>query len=163
MPTLLPGGRLVTDISARVDVEQAWGLKPGSLPAAPGRVTDGILAAAADGRLDGLVVGGVDPFDLADPTLTERALTAAGFVVSLKLRQFEALLAACDSTNPFEFALVAMLGLRGLRIFEACGSNVTDVGGEHSRPGLPQKPRQKFWRAFFASPGFRFSQTPANA
>ncbi len=85
-PTLLPGGRLVTDVSARVDVEQAWGLKPGSLPAAPGRDTDGILAAAADGRLDGLVVGGVDPFDLTDPALAERALTAAGFVVSLELR-----------------------------------------------------------------------------
>ncbi|WP_054055985.1 tyrosine-type recombinase/integrase [Alloactinosynnema sp. L-07] len=46
--------------------------------------------------------------------------------------QFEALLtAARDSTNPFDFALVAMLGLLGLRIFEACGSSVTDIGEEH--------------------------------
>lgn len=46
--------------------------------------------------------------------------------------QFEALLtAARDSTNPFDFALIAMLGLLGLRIFEACGSDVTDIGEEH--------------------------------
>jgi integrase len=46
--------------------------------------------------------------------------------------QFEALLtAARDSTNPFDFALVAMLDLLGLRIFEACGSDITDIGEEH--------------------------------
>ena len=46
--------------------------------------------------------------------------------------QFEALLAAArDSTNRFDFALVAMLGLLGLRIFEACGSNIDDLGEEH--------------------------------
>ncbi|WP_405164470.1 tyrosine-type recombinase/integrase [Nocardia sp. NBC_01499] len=46
--------------------------------------------------------------------------------------QFEALLtAARDSVNPFDFALTAMLGLLGLRIFEACNSDVDDVGEEH--------------------------------
>ncbi|WP_054051132.1 tyrosine-type recombinase/integrase [Alloactinosynnema sp. L-07] len=46
--------------------------------------------------------------------------------------QFEALLtAARDSSNRFDFALVAMLGLLGLRIFEACGSDITDIGEEH--------------------------------
>jgi len=41
--------------------------------------------------------------------------------------QFEALLtAAKDSTNRCDFALVTMLGLLGLRIFEATGSNVAD-------------------------------------
>jgi integrase/recombinase XerD len=46
--------------------------------------------------------------------------------------QFEALLtAARDSDRVYDFALVAMLGLLGLRIFEACGSNITDVGEEH--------------------------------
>jgi integrase/recombinase XerD len=38
---------------------------------------------------------------------------------------------ARTSRNPFDFALVAMLGLLGLRIFEACGSDVTDLGDEH--------------------------------
>ena len=46
--------------------------------------------------------------------------------------QFEAMLAAArDSTNPNDFALVAMLGLLGLRIFEACGANIADLGEEH--------------------------------
>ncbi|OLR90698.1 NADH-quinone oxidoreductase subunit G [Actinokineospora bangkokensis] len=85
-PTLLPGGRLVTDPGARAAVEQAWGLAEGALPAAPGRDVDAILSAAAAGVLDGLVVAGVDPGDLADPELAERALAAAGFVVSLELR-----------------------------------------------------------------------------
>lgn len=46
--------------------------------------------------------------------------------------QFEALLAAArDSTNPNDFALVAMLGLLGLRIFEATGANITDLSEIH--------------------------------
>jgi integrase/recombinase XerD len=46
--------------------------------------------------------------------------------------QFEALLSAArDSANVFDFALVAMLGLLGLRIFEACGTDITDIGEEH--------------------------------
>ena len=46
--------------------------------------------------------------------------------------QFEALLtAARDSTNPFDFALVCMLGLLGLRTFEACAANINDIGEEH--------------------------------
>ncbi len=47
--------------------------------------------------------------------------------------QFEALLtAARESSNPCDFALVAMLGLLGLRIFEATGTNIADLGEEHS-------------------------------
>jgi integrase/recombinase XerD len=46
--------------------------------------------------------------------------------------QFEAMLAtARTSSNIYDFALVAMLGLLGLRIFEACGANVEDLGEEH--------------------------------
>jgi len=46
--------------------------------------------------------------------------------------QFEAMLvAAGTSTNPFDFALVAMLGLLGLRIFEACAADIGDLGEEH--------------------------------
>jgi NADH-quinone oxidoreductase subunit G len=85
VPNLLPGGRLVTDPTLRAEVEQAWGLDAGALPATPGRDTDGMLAAAASGELAGLVVGGVDPYDLADPELALRALDTA-FVVSLELR-----------------------------------------------------------------------------
>jgi integrase/recombinase XerD len=46
--------------------------------------------------------------------------------------QFEALLtAARESANPCDFALVAMLGLLGLRIFEATGTDIADLGEEH--------------------------------
>jgi integrase/recombinase XerD len=41
------------------------------------------------------------------------------------------IVAARSSINPFDFALVAMLGLLGLRVFEACGSNIDDLGEEH--------------------------------
>ena len=41
--------------------------------------------------------------------------------------QFEALLtAARESPNPCDFALVAMLGLLGLRIFEAAGADIAE-------------------------------------
>jgi NADH-quinone oxidoreductase subunit G len=83
VPTHLPGGRSVTDAAARGEVEKAWGV---TLPAEPGRDTSGILAAAAAGQLDALLVGGVDPHDLPDPELALAALKAAGFVVSLELR-----------------------------------------------------------------------------
>jgi site-specific recombinase XerD len=46
--------------------------------------------------------------------------------------QFEAMLtAARESANPFEFALVCLLGLLGLRIFETVGSDIDDLGEEH--------------------------------
>jgi hypothetical protein len=43
--------------------------------------------------------------------------------------QFEALITTARlSTNRNDFALVALLGLLGLRIFEACGASVNDLG-----------------------------------
>jgi site-specific recombinase XerD len=46
--------------------------------------------------------------------------------------QFEAMLtAARESPNLYDFALVAMLGLLGLRIFEATGADIGDLGEEH--------------------------------
>ena len=51
--------------------------------------------------------------------------------------QFEALLtAARGPANRGDFALVAMLGLLGLRIFEATGADVADLGEEHGHPVL---------------------------
>ncbi len=46
--------------------------------------------------------------------------------------QFEAIIvAARTSTNPFDFALVAMLGPLGLRVFKACSASVDDIGEDH--------------------------------
>lgn len=87
---LLPGGRPLSDPAARAEVAQAWGLEgPDALPSQAGRDTDGILAAAADGTLGALLVGGVEPADLADPDAALAALDAAGFLVSLELRHSE--------------------------------------------------------------------------
>ncbi|WP_439657753.1 tyrosine-type recombinase/integrase [Lentzea sp. HUAS TT2] len=53
-------------------------------------------------------------------------------VLGLSHLQFEALLAAArESTNQFDFALIAMLGLLGLRISEATRADADDLGEEH--------------------------------
>ena len=41
------------------------------------------------------------------------------------------LTAARESNNPFDFALVCLLGLLGLRIFETVGADIGDLGEEH--------------------------------
>ena len=84
LPLLLPGGRPVSDPQARAEVARAWGVA--TLPAEPGRDTGEILAAAAAGGLDALVVAGVDPGDLPDPRFALGAIEATPFVVSLELR-----------------------------------------------------------------------------
>ena len=85
LPGLLPGGHPVSDETARSRVAEAWHVS--ELPAAKGRDADGILAAATEGTLGALLVGGVEPDDFADPDAVLAALDAAGFVVSLELRQ----------------------------------------------------------------------------
>jgi len=92
LPNLLPGGRPVADAGARVDVATAWGVD--SLPEAAGRDADAIVAAAVSGELGGLVVGGVDPDDTADPQAFRDALAAASFVVALELRETDVTRAA---------------------------------------------------------------------
>ncbi|GAA2655744.1 MULTISPECIES: NADH-quinone oxidoreductase subunit G [Nonomuraea] len=84
LPNLLPIGRPVEDESARAEVARAWNV--GSLPAAPGRGTDAMLAAALNEELDALLVAGVDPHDLADPEAALTALENTPFIVSLEIR-----------------------------------------------------------------------------
>jgi NADH-quinone oxidoreductase subunit G len=52
------------------------------------------VAALLSGELRGLVVGGVDPDDTADPAAFRSALDAAAFVVAMDLRETEVTLAA---------------------------------------------------------------------
>jgi NADH-quinone oxidoreductase subunit G len=85
VPTLLPGGRPVTDASARAELADVWGVGADELPTEPGRSTDEMLAATAAGELAALVVGGVDPYDLADPEAALAGLRGAAFLVSLEL------------------------------------------------------------------------------
>ncbi|TCC59714.1 NADH-quinone oxidoreductase subunit G [Kribbella pittospori] len=83
LPGLLPGGRLVTDPQARVDLQAAWGVD--SLPSNVGKDLTEIIASA--GSLDALVVAGVEIDDLPDPAAALAALEAAPFVVSFEVRK----------------------------------------------------------------------------
>jgi NADH-quinone oxidoreductase subunit G len=85
LPNLLPGGRPVADPYARAQTAVAWSVD--SVPAHPGRDTSAILAAARTGELAALLIGGVEVTDLPDPAAASAAIGAAGFVVSLELRQ----------------------------------------------------------------------------
>lgn len=87
LPNLLPGGRPVADAEARGQTAAVWNTT--DLPAGTGRDTNAILAAAADGRLSALLVGGVEITDLPDPATALAALRATPFVVSLELRESE--------------------------------------------------------------------------
>lgn len=80
---LLPGGRPVSDAAARAEVARLWDVD--QVPATPARDTAGIVAAAASGDIEALVVGGVDPSDLGDPAAA--AALEKAFVVSLELRE----------------------------------------------------------------------------
>jgi NADH-quinone oxidoreductase subunit G len=81
---LLPGARPIGDPLARGQVAGAWGVR--ALPTLEGRDGDAILTAARVGEISALLVGGVDPADLPDPTGARDALAAVGFLVSLELR-----------------------------------------------------------------------------
>jgi len=97
LPNLLPGGRPVTDAVARAQVTDLWNID--ELPTQPGRDSDAILIAAAHGNLDALLIGGVEPADLTDPHDALAAIGAAGFVVSLELRE-SAVTALADVVFP---------------------------------------------------------------
>jgi NADH-quinone oxidoreductase subunit G len=84
LPSLLPGGRPVIDPRARAEVARTWGVA--SVPGQAGRDCGQILAAAAAGELDALVIAGVDPADMPDEQAVYAALEAVPFIVSLELR-----------------------------------------------------------------------------
>ncbi|MGW0181651.1 NADH-quinone oxidoreductase subunit G [Nocardia sp. NPDC003345] len=85
LPTLLPGGRPLTDPEARRQVCEVWDIP--DLPGAPGRDTGAMLAGTTTGGV--FLVGGVELADLPDPAAARAALTAADFVVSLEQRHSE--------------------------------------------------------------------------
>ncbi|GAB3224633.1 NADH-quinone oxidoreductase subunit G [Glycomyces halotolerans] len=84
LPGLLPGGGSANYADDRAQLAEYWGVD--ALPGGDGRHAWQILQAAADGELDALLIGGVDPYDFADAPAVEAALYAARFVVSLELR-----------------------------------------------------------------------------
>jgi NADH-quinone oxidoreductase subunit G len=77
-PGFLPG-RVTLD-AGRAWFEAAWG----GVPAERGLDTAGILTAAAEGRIEALVLVGADPLsDFPDRDLARRALTTVPFVVAV--------------------------------------------------------------------------------
>ncbi len=83
---LLPGGRLVTDSAARIDLCAFWGTE--SLPTSIGRSSQEIYSAVNSGVIGALVVGGLDPLDGANSSEALAALERA-FVVSLEIAPSE--------------------------------------------------------------------------
>ncbi len=95
---LLPGGRPVGDAAARGEVAAVWEVV--GLPDAAPRDTAGIIAAAASGDIDALVVGGVDPTDLPAELIADAvAALERSFVVSFELRE-SAVTAVADVVLP---------------------------------------------------------------
>ena len=92
--TLLPGGRPVSQASARVDVAAAWAVD--SLPTNPGRSTSEILHALIVNNLDAVVIGGVDPLDISNTALSQ---LLNSFVVSLEITH-SAVTAVADVVLP---------------------------------------------------------------
>ncbi|HIW61949.1 MAG TPA: NADH-quinone oxidoreductase subunit G [Candidatus Stackebrandtia excrementipullorum] len=84
LPNLLPGGGSVAEAADRSALAEYWGVD--TVPSTVGRDTSGILQAASDGEITGLLVAGVDPFDLADPAAAEAALYEVPFIVSIEQR-----------------------------------------------------------------------------
>jgi NADH-quinone oxidoreductase subunit G len=97
LPNLLPGGRAVADPVARQQISDFWSTD--DLPGEPGRDATALLAAAAHGEIDTLLIGGVEPADLTDPHAALAAIEATGFVISLEMRE-SAVTALADVVFP---------------------------------------------------------------
>jgi NADH-quinone oxidoreductase subunit G len=83
-PGLLPGR--VTLADGRNAVAAGWGIAANELPSTPGLDARGILEAAANGKIDTLVLLGADPIaDFGDRALAERALAGARTVISVDI------------------------------------------------------------------------------
>jgi NADH-quinone oxidoreductase subunit G len=87
LPSLLPGGRPVTDAAARVDTAAIWGVQ--DVPDAAGLDLRGIVTAAQSGDIAAVVVAGARLDDL--PAGAGAALDAAKFVVALDTHHHEVL------------------------------------------------------------------------
>jgi integrase/recombinase XerD len=77
------------------------------------------------------VIDQILSFSLAD-YVRRPPVPAESPTLGLGHLQFEALITTARlSANINDFALIAMLGLLGLRVFEACGASISDLGEEH--------------------------------
>lgn len=86
---VLPGGRPLSDATARDEVAKAWGIDAALLPTAPGRDAASIVSAAMNGAVKALVVAGVEAADQANPDAFIAALDSVEFLVSFETRHTE--------------------------------------------------------------------------
>jgi NADH-quinone oxidoreductase subunit G len=93
---ILPGGRPVTDTTARIDLATAWGVP--SLPSKIGKSTDQIIYSATSGELNALVIAGVDPMDISDVAISALAQSDS-FILSLEIAH-SAITALADVVLP---------------------------------------------------------------
>ena len=78
LPNLLPGNRLVSNSSARVDLAAAWSVD--SIPSEIGLSTEEMI----NSDLQALLIGGIDPMDISPEA---KVKLAKKFIVSLEIRQ----------------------------------------------------------------------------
>jgi NADH-quinone oxidoreductase subunit G len=154
----IPGGySAVSRLATRTGARIAWiprragergALEVGLLPKPGARDANAIVAAAAAGDLDGLLVGAVDVADLPDPVLAAEAFSQVSFLVSLEQRH-SAVTAVADVVfpvspvsekagtfldwegreRPFEQALDPGTSLSDLRVLHLLAAEMgTDLG-----------------------------------
>ncbi len=87
LPNLLPGGRPVTEVSARNDVGAIWGVNGSEIPNKPGRNHSEIIQAALSGEIKALVIAGLDVMDAPDPQALGQAINAVDFVITLGIQE----------------------------------------------------------------------------
>ncbi|HEX4979333.1 MAG TPA: NADH-quinone oxidoreductase subunit NuoG [Acidimicrobiales bacterium] len=125
-PGMLPG-RVTLD-AGRTSFAGAWGKVPGTR----GLDTEGILRAAADGRIHGLVLLGADPLgDFPDRGLAVKALERASFVVA----------ADCFLTESVAKANVVLPAAT----FAERGGTTTNLEGRVTRLGAKITPPAVAW------------------
>ncbi|HEX5016116.1 MAG TPA: molybdopterin-dependent oxidoreductase, partial [Actinomycetes bacterium] len=95
LPSVLPGGRPVSDAAARVDTAAIWG--SGQVPEAPGRDIDAMIEAIGAGGITAMLVGGVRLDDLAPAAAS--AARALDFLVVLDTHRHD-LVEAADVVFP---------------------------------------------------------------
>jgi len=80
---LLPGGRPISDATARAEMAQVWNVDVASLPNV-GLTGNELISAIAKGSINALVTAGVDPSDLPNGSELLAGIESADFVVALE-------------------------------------------------------------------------------
>jgi NADH-quinone oxidoreductase subunit G len=194
---VVPGGfSAVSRLAERTGARVAWiprragergAVEVGLLPEPGARDASAIIAAAANGEFDGMVVGAVDPADMPDPALAAEAFRRVPFLISLEQRH-SAVTDVADVVfpvapvaeragtfldwegreRPFEQALDPGTSLPDLRVLHvlagemgvALGVPSLAAARERVRAGFVRKPRLEPGVAVEGAPHLGASRAP---